>query len=711
MWTCRKCSAEVEDNFEICWSCGTSVDGAQDPGFRRFERDEDVPAPAVTVAVQATTATDKLVPIATFWVAGQAHEVQCILEADGIPVTVAYEFGVATDWFLDNATGSIQLQVAEKDGAKARKVLADHPKEATPLPPAPPKPPEPDEATKFKDQPWLAPIPKDLSREETLKHLEAQVSALIDSKDVPDWKVNPAFHPDIMAFIQKHANNVGFVQKAQALQRNRAKYFATMRAQALAPKPPEAKEEPKEPTPVRPPLSQRLGKALKYGLITLPLKLLLRLLKWTVILGIAAVVLAVVASFIYRGYGQKQLDDAKREVSKIDEAWEWEYLQATRKEVADKDNGALVVLAVAKQLPTDWPGKESRLSEIGQLPPNVALREDQAEFLRGELAKFREPLKDLTKLSERSTGRYPGPSDLARGSHFEDKVPGSLKTILWFDSILHAHDGNLDDALTAARTVLLVGRTVGDEPDMIAQLIRMACRRTTCTSLERILAQNREPNGDALLEVQKLLGAEERENLLVQGLRGARVFADEMLQQVEAGDMAIDSFEGEPSAADRLNNWLLAGRIKECRARSLKMMTEAIALAGEPLESQVGKFAAFRQSVAELRGSGRFGLAYLLVTTPLISVDFSHQTQTQLRCTIAGLAAERYRLTTGRWPDSLDQLVPNYLAALPIDPFAGQPLRLRPTDDGCSIVSIGSNGKEFAFRLWNVDRRAVTPNR
>src|SRR5262249_12507626 len=155
------------------------------------------------------------------------------LEADGIPVTVAYEFGIASDWFLDNATGCIQLQVAEAQVEKARKVLADHPKEAKPLPPAPPKAPEPDEETKFANQPWLAPIPRELSREETLKFLESQVSALIDSKDVPDWKVNPAFHPEVMAFIQKNANNIGFVQKAQALQRNRAKYFATMRAQAL----------------------------------------------------------------------------------------------------------------------------------------------------------------------------------------------------------------------------------------------------------------------------------------------------------------------------------------------------------------------------------------------------------------------------------------------------------------------------------------------
>lgn len=33
-WTCRKCRESVPANFEICWSCGTTVDGKEDPLFR-----------------------------------------------------------------------------------------------------------------------------------------------------------------------------------------------------------------------------------------------------------------------------------------------------------------------------------------------------------------------------------------------------------------------------------------------------------------------------------------------------------------------------------------------------------------------------------------------------------------------------------------------------------------------------------------------------
>ena len=33
MWKCPKCQSTVDDSFDVCWSCGTSADGVEDPGF------------------------------------------------------------------------------------------------------------------------------------------------------------------------------------------------------------------------------------------------------------------------------------------------------------------------------------------------------------------------------------------------------------------------------------------------------------------------------------------------------------------------------------------------------------------------------------------------------------------------------------------------------------------------------------------------------
>jgi len=38
MWECRKCHERHEDSFVVCWKCGTSRTGVEDPGFRSADQ-------------------------------------------------------------------------------------------------------------------------------------------------------------------------------------------------------------------------------------------------------------------------------------------------------------------------------------------------------------------------------------------------------------------------------------------------------------------------------------------------------------------------------------------------------------------------------------------------------------------------------------------------------------------------------------------------
>lgn len=33
MWTCPKCGTKVDPSFDVCWSCGTTAGGVEDPTF------------------------------------------------------------------------------------------------------------------------------------------------------------------------------------------------------------------------------------------------------------------------------------------------------------------------------------------------------------------------------------------------------------------------------------------------------------------------------------------------------------------------------------------------------------------------------------------------------------------------------------------------------------------------------------------------------
>ncbi len=63
-------------------------------------------------------------------------------------------------------------------------------------------------------------------------------------------------------------------------------------------------------------------------------------------------------------------------------------------------------------------------------------------------------------------------------------------------------------------------------------------------------------------------------------------------------------------------------------------------------------------------------------------------------------ALRAYLLEHNELPDRLEQLTPEFLAELPVDPFDpdGRPLRYTRTDDEHVVYSIGTDGKDDSGR-------------
>jgi hypothetical protein len=85
----------------------------------------------------------------------------------------------------------------------------------------------------------------------------------------------------------------------------------------------------------------------------------------------------------------------------------------------------------------------------------------------------------------------------------------------------------------------------------------------------------------------------------------------------------------------------------------------------------------------------------------------------QLLTARVALAIERYRLAAEKLPDSLAELVPAYLDAVPTDPFDGNDLRYKKLDTGFIVYSIGEDliddsgkerptGKKKKDETWDV---------
>ncbi len=64
--------------------------------------------------------------------------------------------------------------------------------------------------------------------------------------------------------------------------------------------------------------------------------------------------------------------------------------------------------------------------------------------------------------------------------------------------------------------------------------------------------------------------------------------------------------------------------------------------------------------------------------------------------TAIGLA--RFKLAQNRYPDKLDELVPRFLDAVPVDLFNSKPIIYKRTADGYLLYSVGVNGKDDGGR-------------
>jgi hypothetical protein len=71
---------------------------------------------------------------------------------------------------------------------------------------------------------------------------------------------------------------------------------------------------------------------------------------------------------------------------------------------------------------------------------------------------------------------------------------------------------------------------------------------------------------------------------------------------------------------------------------------------------------------------------------------------TQLRVLEAALAIERYRLKNQKMPEDLKELVPQFVAVAPKDPYTGNMLRFKKMEIGYMVWSVGPNGNDEAGR-------------
>jgi hypothetical protein len=202
--------------------------------------------------------------------------------------------------------------------------------------------------------------------------------------------------------------------------------------------------------------------------------------------------------------------------------------------------------------------------------------------------------------------------------------------------------------------------------------------------------------------------------------RGERAMTYDLLSKMADGRISGDEADavlrdGPPELGFRLSRRSVGRREP---IQCLRLMTKVVESTNLPESEQ-------RQAEVdhekEVRGLSHNSTVRMLVPA-VTNVGKAMRRKTALiRCLLALVAAERYRLSHGRWPDGLAALKPELLAQVPNDPYDGAPLRYRKLADGVVVYSISEDGTDdggnlnrnrptdkgvdVGYRLWDAARR------
>jgi hypothetical protein len=424
------------------------------------------------------------------------------------------------------------------------------------------------------------------------------------------------------------------------------------------------------------------------------------------------------------------LDAIVAELNRLDPGWRVEAIEANRKVVPDEDNSALRIIAVRKLIG----GKMVLAAKLTpKVPPHIQLNDKESaeieKFLEGEL----QAVVEARKLRDMPAGRWPIKYDddftapIPRAATVLDAL--NVARFLVVDAARRAHASDADGSIESCLAIQHAAQSTGNEPTMMAALVRNACTTLAVGALERTLAQSHftRTSESALKRMQAALAKELPDQSMRTAMHYERAFTHQVFQALADGKIDaknLINIKGTIPIADLVETAMIdrvPGYLARQHAMQLRLYTELVDVLALPTEEREEGLKALRKKAQDGSILVRRGMQYLMGLIQQV-----RGTQAKLRCAVAALAAERFRLAHNRWPESLDALVQaGFLDAVLIDPFDGMPLRLKRWAEGLIVYSVGEDGidndgnvdsvrpsdpgKDLGFRLWDNAWRRQAP--
>jgi hypothetical protein len=435
----------------------------------------------------------------------------------------------------------------------------------------------------------------------------------------------------------------------------------------------------------------------------------------------------------YRSYCD--LEAAMAETDAVSPRWRWEEIEADRPEIPDAENSALVIQKVAdlrklaeqQSPPTfeiDLVDALRKRDEINHRVPDAKL----AKF-RQAMAAIQPALDEAAKLKSMPRGRWRirfEPDGISTPMPHLGTVRGVAR-LLGARALQASHDNDSANAADCVVGTFQAARSLTDEPMLISQMVGYAIQGLAIAEVENWLALD-SPSTSDLHPIELQLNQELASFDLRKTMSADRGMLHAFYNSMERdGMMGYQSLMGaRPSATlDALSELFYQPLLPADHAFALRMLNTGVEIASKPIDEHPKHWQNWDETLKRsvLRGPWVYRNVIAESALPALPsiLEKSIFTQTHLHVVLAAIAAERFYRERKAWPRAVDELVPNYLPEMPIDPFDGKPLRIAQRADGITIYSIGPNRDDdngtideedsykgdLVFRLWNHDQRGL----
>ncbi len=444
------------------------------------------------------------------------------------------------------------------------------------------------------------------------------------------------------------------------------------------------------------------------------------LLRFGVLMVLLSCILPLSVVLVLRYQSNTELQKIIAQLDADDPNWKLDDLanELNAKLPPPERNPQFIVKKALAALPADFNLLTNALPDLDKTPINcIPAKADLDPYIK--VQKSSEPALQFTRqlvgLPEGGrTLQYPRNPMLFDLLSIQDNR--KVAALLRYDAIALASAGRSNEAIQSARAGFGVPRSIGSEPTMISQLVRMATDAVAASSVERILNLGEPTEG--LAELQADLLQQSKFPYLQQTMRGERAYIHRIFEIIDSGEIMNNPAVGAATTGLPIGNsfalWGVRINLPTDHAYSLKMLTQYVEAGKLPSEQQL---AATKAIVPPPRGDVRYMMTSMLVPAVEKGLEAGFRIKGKLAATAVGVACERYRQKFGQWPLTLDMIPKDILSEIPNDPFTGKPILYKRLPDGIKVYSVGPNliddgglldnetpgtlGKDYGIRIYD----------